>query len=72
MNARIAKILRISENPTSLYAAKRIEELEAENQRLRDLLTQAKEELENIIGYPTAEKLPFYDGIVDALKEATP
>ncbi len=38
MDAKLVKILRISENPTSLYAAQRIEELETENQRLRDAL----------------------------------
>ena len=35
MNAKIVKLLRMKDDPMCLYAADRIEELEAENARLR-------------------------------------
>ncbi|MGO0058625.1 hypothetical protein ACTID9_00925 [Brevibacillus fluminis] len=38
MNARIVDLLKLSSDPIHAYAAKRIEELEAENERLRELL----------------------------------
>lgn len=39
-NAKIVEILRISSNLLSLYAAQRIEELEAEVERLRRILEE--------------------------------
>lgn len=38
MNEQIKDILKLSENPASLYAAQRIEELETENARCREAL----------------------------------
>ncbi|MHB8171250.1 MAG: hypothetical protein ACYDG6_06875 [Thermincolia bacterium] len=41
MNAKIVAILQVSDNPTNLYAAQRIEELESEIIRLKALIQEA-------------------------------
>lgn len=69
MNARIVDILRVIGSPQGLYAAQRIEELEAENQRLRKLLTLF---LEASAACDTSICGLALDHIKDALKEDRP
>lgn len=56
----------------SIEIRSRVMARDEEIKRLREALESAKEELENIIGYPAVEKLAFYDQMISALGGDTP